>query len=137
MGTLLLSQLPKLVREYDAPSSPVSTESSITTMSGRTAKQAPPYGSLDRKRYVPRRAEDFGDGGESSTQCTCRSPSWPVQARAGLHGTLELNVRAKKCLHIPPDIPHGSCQSLWLLCVAVRLRLLHPAALARLPPQTI
>ena len=63
MASMLLSQLPKPVKEYEAPSSPTSTDSSLTTLTGRTAKQPPPYGSLDRKRYVPRKAEDFGDGG--------------------------------------------------------------------------
>ena len=63
MASMLLSHLPKPLKDYDAPSSPASTDSSVTTLTGRTAKQPPPYGSLDRKRYVPRKAEDFGDGG--------------------------------------------------------------------------
>ncbi len=68
---MLLSQLPKPVRDYGGPStSPTSTDSTITTLAARTEFEPPPYGSMERKKFVPRRAKDFGDGGDHCFPCT-------------------------------------------------------------------
>ena len=56
----MLASLPAPTREYAPPQAPVSTSTAIVS---QTRKEPPPYGSQERARYVPRRQEDFGDGG--------------------------------------------------------------------------
>lgn len=56
----MLASLPAPTREYAAPQAPVSAS---TALISQTRKEPPPYGSQERARYVPRRQEDFGDGG--------------------------------------------------------------------------
>ena len=60
---MLLSQLPRPVRDYGPSGSPPSTDSTITTLAARTEFEPPPYGSAERKTFVPRKVKDFGDGG--------------------------------------------------------------------------
>lgn len=57
---MMLASLPAPTREYAPPQAPVSASTAIVS---QTRKEPPPYGSQERARYVPRRQEDFGDGG--------------------------------------------------------------------------
>ncbi|DBA77030.1 hypothetical protein WJX77_001964 [Trebouxia sp. C0004] len=57
---MMLASLPAPTREYAAPQAPVSASTALVS---QTRKEPPPYGSQERARYVPRRQEDFGDGG--------------------------------------------------------------------------
>ena len=56
----MLASLPAPTREYVAPQAPVAAS---TALVGITRKEPPPYGSTERARYIPRRQEDYGDGG--------------------------------------------------------------------------
>lgn len=56
----MLASLPAPTRDYAPPQAPVSASTAIVS---QTRKEPPPYGSQERARYVPRRQEDFGDGG--------------------------------------------------------------------------
>ena len=57
---MMLASLPAPTRDYAPPQAPVSASTAIVS---QTRKEPPPYGSQERARYVPRRQEDFGDGG--------------------------------------------------------------------------
>lgn len=61
----------------------------IDAMPQRT-KDPPPYGSTERKLFVPRKIEDFGDGGRRSTfggmECTLiyvRFTRYPIHGSRG------------------------------------------------------
>ena len=57
---MLLAQLPGPTRDYPRPASP---PPSAEVLTARAARAPPPYGTADRKRFRPRKPEDFGDGG--------------------------------------------------------------------------
>ena len=57
---MMLANLPAPTREFAPPQAPVSASTALVS---QTRKEPPPYGSQERARYVPRRQEDFGDGG--------------------------------------------------------------------------
>ena len=56
----MLAHLPAPTREYVPPPEALPTS---TALASRISKEPPPYGSVERQRYIPRRPEDFGDGG--------------------------------------------------------------------------
>ena len=64
MASGLLSSLPQPVREYAPASATSSPESTTTTLVSGTHFEPPPYGSAERRKFVPRKPKDFGDGGE-------------------------------------------------------------------------
>ena len=64
MASGLLHSLPQPVREYPPISGTSSPDSTTTTLVAQTHFEPPPYGSLERRKFVPRKSRDFGDGGE-------------------------------------------------------------------------
>lgn len=61
---MILSQLPAPTKEHTRPppeAKPVSSSRALNV--GTAHKEPPPYGSVERREYRPRRQEDFGDGG--------------------------------------------------------------------------
>ncbi len=56
---MLLSSLPQPTREYALPVA----KAPSAVLPARISKEPPPYGSAERRQYVPRKQEDFGDGG--------------------------------------------------------------------------
>ncbi|CAL5230031.1 g13476 [Coccomyxa viridis] len=63
MASGLLSSLPQPVKEYAPVSLTSSPESTTTTLVSQTHFEPPPYGSAERRKFVPRKPRDFGDGG--------------------------------------------------------------------------
>ena len=66
MASGLLSSLPQPVKEYAPASLTSSPESTTTTLVSQTHFEPPPYGSAERRKFVPRKPKDFGDGGGST-----------------------------------------------------------------------
>ena len=70
----LLANLPAPVQQHVPVVAPERPHSSTPTVS----KHAPPYGTQERRNYIPRRLEDYADGGafpEVRSACVCASPS--------------------------------------------------------------
>lgn len=59
---MLLSQLPAPTRDYARPQVEAPAAAASENAPRRT-KEPPPYGSKERRGYVPRKLEDYGDGG--------------------------------------------------------------------------
>ena len=59
---MILSHLPAPRHEHARPV-PVDPPVSRALNVGKAVKEPPPYGSAERKGYVPRKQDDFGDGG--------------------------------------------------------------------------
>ena len=79
MASGLLSSLPQPVKEYAPVSMNSSPESTTTTLVSQTHFEPPPYGSAERRKFVPRKPRDFGDGGVSPlhrTSCHHSSMYW-------------------------------------------------------------
>ncbi len=52
-----------------------SPESTTTTLVSQTHFEPPPYGSAERRKFVPRKPRDFGDGGGFSSHTPSCRPS--------------------------------------------------------------
>lgn len=59
----LLSSLPAPKREFAAPEPAAPSQPAPSSGGPRITTEAPPYGSAERRHYIPRRPSDFGDGG--------------------------------------------------------------------------
>lgn len=57
----LLGSLPAPKREHIAP--PPKQSVALSAVQPRVVTEPPPYGSRERRAYIPRRPSDFGDGG--------------------------------------------------------------------------
>lgn len=57
----LLGSLPAPKREHVAP--PPKQSAALSSVQPRVVTEPPPYGSRERRAYIPRRPSDFGDGG--------------------------------------------------------------------------
>ena len=83
MASSLLHSLPQPVREYAPISGTSSPDSTTTTLVAQTHFEPPPYGSLERRKFVPRKSRDFGDGGEGFPEILpCLSPKCCVAETA-------------------------------------------------------
>jgi hypothetical protein len=68
---MLLSSLPQPQREYAPPAA----AAPAAALPARISKEPPPYGSAERRTYVPRKQEDFGDGGACAD---CKAKQQPA-----------------------------------------------------------
>ena len=84
MASGLLHSLPQPVREYAPISGTSSPDSTTTTLVAQTHFEPPPYGSVERRKFVPRKSRDFGDGGEGCLEILpCLPPSCSVAKTGG------------------------------------------------------
>lgn len=89
----LLAQLPAPNKQYTGPVAPAVPVKSLEIAS--TQKEAPPY--LKRQGFVPRRPEDFGDGGAFPEIHVAQYPlgmGRPDQARGPGNKTLAVSINA-------------------------------------------
>ena len=128
----MLAHLPAPTREYVPPAEALPTS---TALASRISKEPPPYGSVERQRYIPRRPEDFGDGGAFPEIQVSRwlhllsasSAAYLLDAHwhAGLMGSRA--GCAEKCFYsvVPPAIaglqPEPAVDCLLRLCYQVCL----------------
>ncbi|GAB4821948.1 hypothetical protein N2152v2_008994 [Parachlorella kessleri] len=135
----LLSALPAPTRDFARPE-PVSSTALATTGGPRVAREPPPYGQ--RHGFVPRRLDDFGDGGAFPEIHVAQYPldmGRPGQRAGGLGGkgdqTLALTVNAEGEVNYDAIVKQGKLAQKWVAsthgALVPKVDQLNPDALAR------
>jgi len=99
----LLSHLPAPTREHVAPVAPERPSAAPTL-----TKEPPPYGTPERRVYLPRRNDDFGGGGAfpEVRSCPCsKALSFSLLHIAALCAAVECDDVSRCNSMVPPPPP--------------------------------